>query len=638
MAGLISPSPLLLASRRAAFAPLLRRPVYEARTEAIFTVRRGRRQDLSISPSIPPSPSPVANSSHRLSSPVPAPLRAVYARASSASAASAPSPAGARSAASATPATPIPAPVPVVLTIAGSDSGGGAGIQADIKASAAHGTWCATAITAVTAQNTRGVQSVHGVDADVVVAQLRSVLSDLPVAAIKTGMLPNAEVVAAVCDVMEGEAKGVPLVVDPVLVASSGDSLADNQALQLIRSRLLPLAAVVTPNLKEAEALLLLAPGSIRTIEDMQRAAKGIHALGARSVLVKGGHLEGDAATDVFYDGAAFHELSSPRLATTNTHGTGCSMAASIAAELVQGRGVKEAVVEAKAYLSHILAKSVPITMGSGPQGPLNHLPLSCHFGLPNARAAFRPGMLRLYAVTDSRMNKTWGRSVGDAIREAIAGGATFLQIREKDIETGDFVQQAAEAVAVARAHGIPLVINDRVDVALAVDADGIHVGQSDMDAATVRQILGPTRIIGVSCKSPAHAEKAWRDGADYIGVGGVFPTKTKENNRTIGVAGLADVCLVSKLPVVAIGGISGGNIADVVEGVAEAASKAAQAGESSGESSGGSGGVWGKSACGALGGVAVVSAIFNQADIVVATKGLVQALDAAEDGTLLCK
>ncbi|CAI5502235.1 unnamed protein product, partial [Closterium sp. Naga37s-1] len=519
-----------------------------------------------------------------------------------------------------------------------SDSGGGAGIQADIKSTAAHGAWCATAITAVTAQNTRGVQFAHAVGADAVVAQLRSVLSDLPVAAVKTGMLPNAEVVSAVCDFMEAEAQGVPLVVDPVLVASSGDTLADNQAMQLIRSRLIPLATVVTPNLREAEALLLLAPGSVRTTEDMRRAAKEIHALGARSVLVKGGHLEGEKATDVFYDGSAFHELSSPRLATTNTHGTGCSMAASVAAGLAQGRGVKQAVVDAKAYLSHILAKSLPITMGSGPQGPLNHLPLVCHFGLPNARAAFHPAQLRLYAVTDSRMNKAWGRSVGDAIREAIAGGATLLQIREKDIETGDFVQQAAEAVAVARAHGIPLVINDRVDVALAVDADGIHVGQSDMDAATVRQILGPTRIIGVSCKSREHAEKAWRDGADYIGVGGVFPTNTKENNKTIGVEGLADVCLVSKLPVVAIGGIKGGNILDVVKGVAAAGASGTDGAAPAGESSGESRDVWEGSACGAFGGVAVVSGIFNQADIVAATKGLVKALDAAENGTPLCK
>ncbi|CAI6002759.1 unnamed protein product [Closterium sp. NIES-65] len=200
---------------------------------------------------------------------------------------------------------------------------------------------------------------------------------------------------------------------------------------------------------------------------------------------------------------------------------------------------------------------------------------------------------------------------------------------------------QAAEAVAVARAHGIPLVINDRVDVALAVDADGIHVGQSDMDAATVRQILGPTRIIGVSCKSREHAEKAWRDGADYIGVGGVFPTNTKANNKTIGVEGLADVCLVSKLPVVAIGGIKGGNISDVVKGVANAVAsgagdsdRSAPAGESSGEFRD----MWEGSACGALGGVAVVSAIFDQANIVAATQGLVKALDAAEEGTPLCK
>lgn len=163
-------------------------------------------------------------------------------------------------------------------------------------------------------------------------------------------------------------------------------------------------------------------------------------------------------------------------------------------------------------------------------------------------------------------MNKKWGRSINDAVRAAVEGGATIVQLREKNMETRDFLEAAKECVPLCHSYGVSLLINDRVDIALACDADGVHVGQSDMPLSVVRSLLGPEKIIGVSCKTPEQAYQAWIDGADYIGCGGVFPTNTKANNQTIGLDGLKAVCSASKLPVVAIGGINMSNASSVME------------------------------------------------------------------------
>ncbi|XP_020395459.2 probable thiamine biosynthetic bifunctional enzyme, chloroplastic [Zea mays] len=163
-------------------------------------------------------------------------------------------------------------------------------------------------------------------------------------------------------------------------------------------------------------------------------------------------------------------------------------------------------------------------------------------------------------------MNKKWGRSIKDAVKAAIEGGATIVQLREKDAETREFLEAAKACVEICKSSGVPLLINDRIDVALACNADGVHVGQSDMPAWEARELLGPGKIIGVSCKTLAQAEQAWKDGANYIGCGGVFPTRTKAANPTLGIEGLRTVCLASKLPVVAIGGINAGNAVSVME------------------------------------------------------------------------
>nr|7R8Y_A Chain A, Phosphomethylpyrimidine Kinase [synthetic construct]7R8Y_B Chain B, Phosphomethylpyrimidine Kinase [synthetic construct] len=256
--------------------------------------------------------------------------------------------------------------MPVALTIAGSDSGGGAGIQADLKTFSALGVYGMSVITAVTAQNTLGVQGVHDIPPELVAAQIDAVFEDLRVDAVKTGMLSNAEIVEAVAEALRRY--GVrPLVVDPVMVAKSGDPLLAPDAVEALKERLFPLATIITPNLPEAEVLL---GRPIRTEEEMEEAARRLLALGPKAVLLKGGHLEGEEAVDLLADGEGIHRFSAPRVQTRNTHGTGCTLSAAIAAHLARGHDLPEAVREAKAYLTGAI-KAAP-SIGHG-HGPVNH-------------------------------------------------------------------------------------------------------------------------------------------------------------------------------------------------------------------------------------------------------------------------
>lgn len=261
----------------------------------------------------------------------------------------------------------------VALTIAGSDSGGGAGIQADLKSFAANGVFGTTAVTAVTAQNTVGVEAIHVVPAAVVDAQITAVLRDLDVGAVKTGMLATAEIVELVA--RRAALGDLPnLVVDPVMVASSGDRLLDVDAEAAYVELLLPSALVATPNLREAS---LLAGRPLDDVAGMEDAARRIAALGARYVLVKGGHLAGDAV-DVLFDGNVAVELRASRVDTPNVHGTGCSLAATIAARLARGDSVPDAVHAAKSYVASALAGARAWKIGSG-HGPIDHFGWEAH-------------------------------------------------------------------------------------------------------------------------------------------------------------------------------------------------------------------------------------------------------------------
>jgi hydroxymethylpyrimidine/phosphomethylpyrimidine kinase len=252
-----------------------------------------------------------------------------------------------------------------VLTVAGSDSGGGAGIQADLKTITALGGFGMTVITALTAQNTLGVQGIHEVPIDFVEKQFDSVAEDIGIDAAKTGMLASSEVIKAVAKKIQkyGVQK---LVVDPVMVAKGGAKLIRDEAKQTLVEELLPLACVITPNTPEAEELTGM---KIDSVEDMKRAAEIIYRMGAHNVFVKGGHMKGDAL-DILYDGNDFHELVSERIDTKDTHGTGCTLSAAIATGLAQEMTVYDAVKRAKDYITTAIRFSLRI---GGGHGPTNH-------------------------------------------------------------------------------------------------------------------------------------------------------------------------------------------------------------------------------------------------------------------------
>ncbi len=254
------------------------------------------------------------------------------------------------------------------LTIAGSDSGGGAGIQADLKTFSALGVYGMSVLTALTAQNTIGVQAVFELPPSFVAQQIDSVVTDIGVDAVKTGMLANSEIIHVVAEKVK-EYRLPNLVVDPVMRAKSGDPLLRPEAQEALVKELLPLALVVTPNLPEAEALVGF---PVRNLEDMRQAAMAIHAMGPAWVVVKGGHLEGEVSIDILYNGKEWWEFTAPYINTRNTHGTGCTFASAIAAWLARGADVPEAVRLAKEYLTEALKAGAKLNIGHG-HGPVHH-------------------------------------------------------------------------------------------------------------------------------------------------------------------------------------------------------------------------------------------------------------------------
>ena len=257
--------------------------------------------------------------------------------------------------------------LPTALTIAGSDSGGGAGIQADLKTFAALGVHGTSAITAITAQNTLGVSEIMELPAALVRAQIDAVMLDIGAQAAKTGMLSSAQIIDVVCTAITHH-NIRQLVVDPVMVAKGGARLLRDDAVDALRKRLLPMAAVVTPNLPEAEVLL---GRPIRTLDERRQAAKDLVGLGAHAAVVKGGHADDQLSIDHYFDGTELVELQSPRIATANTHGSGCVFSAAIAAGLAKGSDPLAAVHQAKEFITGAIERSLEVGRGHGPVNPM---------------------------------------------------------------------------------------------------------------------------------------------------------------------------------------------------------------------------------------------------------------------------
>jgi hydroxymethylpyrimidine/phosphomethylpyrimidine kinase len=258
---------------------------------------------------------------------------------------------------------------PAALSIAGSDSSGGAGIQADLKTFAALGVYGASVITALTAQNTKGVTGIHPVPADFVTAQLEAVFSDLDIGAVKIGMVADVAIIDAIAATLK-RVRPKAVVLDPVMVATSGDALLGAGAVDALKTRLIPLANIVTPNLPEAAALL--SEGIASSPDAIEAQGRRLLALGARAVLIKGGHGEGPESVDYLLTQNSVETLSAPRIATRNTHGTGCSLSSAIAAGLAKGEDLATAVRNAKAFISAAIASADRFSVGHG-HGPIHH-------------------------------------------------------------------------------------------------------------------------------------------------------------------------------------------------------------------------------------------------------------------------
>jgi hydroxymethylpyrimidine/phosphomethylpyrimidine kinase len=258
---------------------------------------------------------------------------------------------------------------PIALTIAGSDSGGGAGIQADLKTFSALGVYGASVIAALTAQNTRGVSGIFAVAPEFIAAQMDAVYSDLAVNATKIGMLSRAEAIETVAAGLDRH-KAKNIVLDPVMVAASGDLLLEPSAIETLKRKLIPRALVVTPNLPEAAALLGVPVASDETA--MEKQGKAILALGTKAVLVKGGHAEGPEALDLLIDKDSVRKFKAPRVKTENTHGTGCTLSSAIAAGLAKGLSLVEAIAMAKKYVTEAIEASDQLSIGTG-HGPVHH-------------------------------------------------------------------------------------------------------------------------------------------------------------------------------------------------------------------------------------------------------------------------
>ncbi|SOE18539.1 hydroxymethylpyrimidine kinase /phosphomethylpyrimidine kinase [Hoeflea halophila] len=256
-----------------------------------------------------------------------------------------------------------------VLSIAGSDPSGGAGIQADIKAISANGAYAMAAITALTAQNTQGVSAVHLVPPAFVGEQIEAVFADIRVDAIKVGMIATAEIAEAVAGALRKH-RAVPVVLDPVMIAKGGAPLLADDAVATVRDQLLPLATLLTPNLPEAAHLLGLPMAENR--DDMAAQARALRALGPRTVLLKGGHLESTDSPDILVTGGEDHWFEAPRTATKNTHGTGCTLSAALAAQIARGLSLPDAVTAAKAYVAGAITQADELSVGTG-HGPTHH-------------------------------------------------------------------------------------------------------------------------------------------------------------------------------------------------------------------------------------------------------------------------
>ena len=454
----------------------------------------------------------------------------------------------------------------VALTIAGSDPSGGAGIQADLRTFAALGVVGVSAITALTVQNSLGVQSVHPVPADLLAAQLDAILSDTKVQAVKIGMLGGAAQVRAVAAALSKYS--LPnIVLDPVLASTGGVPLLDEEGRAALLTELMPLCDLVTPNLEEASILTAM---PVDTLKMMQAAGEHLISLGVKAALVKGGHLS-EEPNDLLVDSSGHRQIyTDRRIDTLHTHGTGCFLSSAIAAHLAKHFPVDQAVKQSKNLLTRALLS--PVTVGDGHGYPDVFASVRTNSNARMRTYTERIKLLHgLYVLTDPDIRPD--RSAEATMRAALEGGATIVQIRDKHLSALQLIDSVKLLSTIAREANALFIVNDRVDVALASRVDGIHLGPDDMTPADARRLMGPGQLVGVSVATVEEARAA-APYASYFGVGAIFGTKTKlDAGAPIGVGRMREIkAAFPDIPIVAIGGINAGNIAEVAAAGADAA------------------------------------------------------------------
>ena len=453
-----------------------------------------------------------------------------------------------------------PASRPIVWAVGGSDSAGGAGIQADLRTIHGLGAHAATIVTAVTAQSSRGVEGVWPVPAESLAAQWAALAADLPPSVVKIGMLATASHVRFVAEKVR-ELR-VPVVLDPVMTASAGGALLDDDGRHALVHELLPHVAVVTPNVQEASALL--SGRRLSTKTEIEAAARDLAAHGPRTVIIKGGDNDDPLAQDCVLSGDRLVWLSHPRVRSRNTHGTGCTFASALATALSTGITPVDAAVVAKMYVTEAIRKGYAAGAGAGPvqQGawPRHEEDLPSLTLGPEPDDLSFPSLDRapgLYAIVDSA---AW-------IERLARSAVGTLQLRIKSLSGRALRDEIANSVAIARDAGIPLFINDHWQLAIELGAWGVHLGQEDLDTADLTAIVSAGLRLGLSTHCYEEVARAHAIRPSYIALGPVFETKIKAMRfapQGVDALRLWRSTLAS-YPLVAIGGIDATNAAEVV-------------------------------------------------------------------------
>lgn len=449
---------------------------------------------------------------------------------------------------------------PIVWTIAGSDSGGGAGIQADLHTFQALGAYGCSVITAITAQNSQHVHCVESVSPAMIMAQLNALSSDLPPAAIKLGMLHERATMETVASVLNDFA--CPVVIDPVMVATSGARLLEVSALTYLIEQLVPHATLLTPNRLETEILVDFA---LCSVDDVHRAAQKLLTMGAKSVLIKGGHDTSEYCSDYWTNGQQAFWLTVPRILHQHTHGSGCSLASALAACLALGYPISDALVIAKRYITQAIRCAMPYGKGSGPVAH-SHRPTTAE-DWPWITVSHEDKMI--HAFPDCGSEPLGFYPIVDSVawlEKLLPLGIKTAQLRIKHLQGSALENAIRESIQLAKQYNCRLFINDYWQLAIQHGAYGVHLGQEDLDTADCHAIARAGLRLGISTHSDWEIARAHAFKPSYIAIGPIYPTQSKPMAfAPQGLSRLQQWCRSVNYPVVAIGGINEQRLPEVL-------------------------------------------------------------------------